>query len=188
MTLVTGARYLSRMDTRYTARPGSGPRLLLIAAAAAALSLAGCEADDSAVPDGAEPSEGLTAEQEEAVLAADWAYAEAWLTNEPDAIMRTLTDDAVIVPSGEPAIEGREAIREFWWPPDEPPTTVTGYAVRQQEAGGRPGFAYVRGTYSLSFDYDGALFETEGTYLSLLRRGDRGWRISHRMWNDHGLD
>ena len=47
---------------------------------------------------------------------------------------------------------------------------------------------YVRGTYSMSFEYDGQSFETEGTYLSLLRRGDRGWRISHRTWNDHGLD
>lgn len=169
-------------------RRRNGACLLFAAAAAAAFSLAGCEADDSSVPGASDRSEGLTAEQEEAVMAADWAYAEAWLTNEPDAIMRTLSDDAVIVPSGEPAIEGPEAIREFWWPADGPPTTVTGYAVRQQEAGGQPGFAYVRGTYSLSFDYDGALFETEGTYLSLLRRGDRGWRISHRMWNDHGLD
>lgn len=176
------------MDTRRTIRRRSRSRLLLAAATAAAVSLAGCEPDAAPVSDADDPSGGLTAEQEEAVMAADWAYAEAWLTNEPDAIMRTLTDDAVIVPSGEPAVEGPEAIREFWWPDDEPPTTVTGYAVRQREAGGVPGFAYVRGTYSLSFDYDGALFESEGTYLSLLRRGDRGWRISHRMWNDHGLD
>lgn len=147
---------------------------------------AACEGPDARDTDDA--SAGLTAEQKEAVLAADWAYAENWLANEPDAVMRTLSDDAVIVPSGEPAIEGSEAIREFWWPADQPPTTVTGYAVRQLEVGGLPGFAYVRGAYSLSFDYDGAQFESEGTYLSLLRRGDRGWRISHRLWNDHGLD
>lgn len=155
-------------------------------ALAVLLATAACEGQDARSTDDA--SAGLTAEQEEAVLAADWAYAKTWLANQPDAVMRTLSDDAVIVPSGAPAIEGSEAIREFWWPSDQPTTTVTGFAVRQLEVGGLPGFAYVRGDYSLSFDYDGVQFESEGTYLSLLRRGDRGWRISHRMWSDHGLD
>lgn len=150
----------------------------------AALVLASCAADTN--PTGRQPA--LSDEQREAMAAADWAYAEAWLSNEPETVMRTLTEDAVIVPSSMLPIEGPDAIRAFWWPEDEPPTTVTGFAVRQDEVGGSTGLGYVRGAYSMSFDYDGASFETEGTYLTLLRRGDHGWRISHRVWNDHGLD
>lgn len=172
-----------------------GRPVLLLAACAAAACTAEPAGERDAAGNGEPPAsateattEPITPETREAIAAADWAYAEAWLTNEPETVMRTLADSAVIIPSGMLPITGDEAIRAFWWPPDEPPTEVTGYAVRQEEVGGSGGLGFVRGTFSLNFTYDSAEFETEGSYLSLLRRGDRGWRISHRMWNDHGLD
>lgn len=124
-----------------------------------------------------------------AVKAADQAYAEAWLANDPDAVMATLTRDAVIVPSGMEPFEGPEAIRAFWFPPDSPATTVKEYRLDQDEVAASADLAYVRGSFTLAFDYDGDSYQNEGSYFSLLRRNDDGgWRISRRTWNDHQRD
>ena len=121
----------------------------------------------------------------QAIKAASQAYGTAWLSNDPELVMATLTDDAVVIPSGSAPIEGQEAIREFWWPKDSPPTTVTEFTSTQDEVGGHGDFGFVRGTFSLRFDYDGTGYSGAGTYISLLRRlPDGSWRISHRMWSD----
>ena len=119
------------------------------------------------------------------IRAADRAYADAWLTNEPERVMATLTADAVLGPSGLAVVEGTESIRAFWWPPGAPPTTVTGFTLVPAEAGGSGSLGFVRGSFILEFEYDGTAFSGRGNYLSLFRRGSDGsWRISHRMWND----
>lgn len=129
---------------------------------------------------------GLSDDDREAVAAADLSYAEAWLANDADSIMATLTQDAVIIPSGMDAIEGQEAIRTFWFPPDSRAATVNEYRLDQAEVNGSADLAYVRGSFTLAFDYDGDSYESEGTYLSLLRRAEDGrWRIARRTWNDH---
>lgn len=121
-----------------------------------------------------------------AVREADQAYATAWLANDPESLMATLTEDAVLVPSGIPAVEGVEAIREFWWSADSPPTTVTEFTAVQREIAGHGDLGFVRGSFTLRFEYDGENYSNRGTYISLLRRmPDGSWRISHRMWSDH---
>ena len=47
-----------------------------------------------------------------AVEAATQAYRTAWLTNDPDKVMATLTADAVISPSTLSPIKGADAIRK----------------------------------------------------------------------------
>ena len=134
--------------------------------------------------DGERP--GVAPADAEAIKAADQAYATAWLTGDPGQVMATLTEDAVIVPSGIPAIDGADEIRNFWWPADSPPTTVTGFTLVQQEAGGSGAFGFVRGSFSLEFEYDANTFSNSGDYISLLRRlPDGSWRIFYRLWNDH---
>ncbi len=120
-----------------------------------------------------------------AVRAADDAYAAAWLTNSPEQVMATLTTDGVIVPSGNPASSGPEAIREFWWPAGSPPATVTRFDQIQHEVGGSADLAFVRGGFELVFDYEGEEYTGLGEYMSLFRRMEDGsWRVSHRMWSD----
>jgi len=150
----------------------TGACLLLLAA--------GCSCSDS------RQQSDLSSSDVEAIKAADQAYATAWLRNNPDEVMATLTNDAVLIPSGLPQLEGTVRIREFWWPPDSPPTTVTEFTLRQGEAGGSGDFAYVRGSFTLGFEYDGETYSNTGDYLSILRKlPDSSWRISRRMWNDH---
>ena len=129
--------------------------------------------------------ESLSTTEIEAIKAASRAYGTAWLSNDPESVMATLTDDAVIVPSGMSSMQGEEAIRAFWWPEDSPPTMVTEFTSTEEEAGGHGGFGFVRGTFTLRFQYDGADFSSGGAYLCLMRRlPDDSWRISHRMWSD----
>ncbi|MEE9208418.1 MAG: DUF4440 domain-containing protein [Gemmatimonadota bacterium] len=121
--------------------------------------------------------------------AADDAYASAWLTNSPEQVMATLTADAVIVPSGNLASESPEAIREFWWPAGSPPATVTRLDQVQHEVGGSGDMAFVRGSFELVFDYEGAEYTGLGEYLSIFQRTEEGtWLISHRMWSDGPRD
>lgn len=121
----------------------------------------------------------------ESVKQADQAYATAWLANDAESVMATLTEDAVLLPSGIPAIEGAGAIREFWWPADSPPTTVIEFTSVQQEVAGHGDLAFVRGSFTLRFEYDEESYSSLGDYISLLRRlPDGSWRISHRMWSD----
>lgn len=121
-----------------------------------------------------------------AVAAADQAYAEGWLEGGADAVMSTLHEDVVIIGSGMNAREGSDAVREFWFPTNSPPTNVGHYELDQEEVGGSTDLAFVRGTFTLAFEYNGESFESEGTYLTLLRPDEMGeWRISHRTWNDH---
>ena len=84
------------------------------------------------------------------------------------------------------AVEGEAAIREFWFPPDAPPTVVTELTLDQREFGGEGDVGWVRGAFTLGFESDGASYTNHGTYLALFRRlPDGSWRMSHRMWNDH---
>ena len=136
------------------------------------------------VESGQRPS--LSSSETAAVRTASRAYASAWLTNDPEQVMATLTDDAVLSPSGNRFIEGTEAIREFWWPKDSPPSTISEFVMADREVSGFGDLAYVRGTFSLEFDYDGKAYSNAGNYLSILKRQpDGSWRISHHMWNDH---
>lgn len=137
--------------------------------------------------DGArENGSSLSATDSAAVVAADQAYADAWLSGDEGPVMGTLHEDAVIVPSGLDARAGSEAVREFWFPANSPPTIVERYELDQVDVGGSSALAYVRGTFTLSFRYEGEAFDSHGTYLTLLRPDEAGtWRISHRMWNDH---
>jgi ketosteroid isomerase-like protein len=127
----------------------------------------------------------LSSTRLQAVRAADRAYAEAWLANDRERVMATLTSDAVIMPSGIPALQGHPAIGGFWWPPDSPATRVTEFTLRQSEADGHGDLAFVRGEFTLRFNYDGKDYANRGDYLSLLRQQpDRSWKITHRTWND----
>ncbi len=160
----------------YTADRSSQARTLVVLAASLLTSLSGCS----------ETGDGPLASAEiEAIKAASRAYETAWLSNDPELVMATLTGDAVIVPSGMPSVQGEKAIRAFWWPEDSRPTTVTQFTSTEQEAGGHGDFGFVRGTFTLRFEYDGADYSSGGTYMSVLRRlPDGSWRISHRMWSD----
>lgn len=113
------------------------------------------------------------------------SYAEAWLTNDADAVMATFVDEPVLSPSGLPYLEGQDAARKFWFPADSPPTTVTEFVMLELEASGSGNLGFVRGTFRLAFEYDDASHENSGKFVTILRRSPDGvWRITHHIWDD----
>jgi uncharacterized protein (TIGR02246 family) len=125
-----------------------------------------------------------------AIRAVNEAYRAAWLANDSAAVMRTLTDDAVLIPHhGVAPVEGAAAIRDFWWPADGPPTTITEFSLSDQRIAGNAELAYVRGRFSIGWiqvEPDGGKrYGNEGNFLSILRRGpDGAWRIALQAWSD----
>jgi uncharacterized protein (TIGR02246 family) len=132
----------------------------------------------------------LSPEEIEAVRQAGAAYPAAWLANDFTAVMESLAHGAVLAPHhGDAPVEGLDAIRQHFWPPDGPPFTVTRFTMTPAEIDGVGDLAYVRGRMSMVFsiEADGTAqtFANEGNYLMILRRQDSGvWRIARYIWND----
>ncbi len=137
----------------------------------------------SAAPPGAALRPGDAA----AIRAATMAYRDAWLANDPDRVMATLTSDATLLPSGLAPIHGVVAIRAFWWPAAAPRTTVTAMELTIDEIDGAGDLAYVRGRGTLTFTTDdgSAPRSLSSTFINLVRRQSNGaWLIAERMWSD----
>jgi len=97
-----------------------------------------------------------------AVRAADWA-----------AVAATYTEDAMLLPPNQPAVVGREAIREWFaaFPP------LASMEIVDEEAGGCCDVAYVRGTYRLTIAPPGAdAIHDTGKYIEIRRKqADGAW-------------
>lgn len=126
-----------------------------------------------------------TANDLEQMKKASRAYAEAWLSNDEEAVMATLVPQPVLSPSGRPFLEGQEAARNFWFPKDTPPARVLKFETSELEAKISGPLGFVRGTFTLVFEWDRSTFTNHGTYIHILEKSDEdGWRISHHFWND----
>ena len=120
-----------------------------------------------------------------AMGAAARSYANAWLSNDADAVMATFVDEPVLSPSGLPYLEGQEAARAFWFPTNSPPTNVTAFELTEIEISGSGDLGYVRGTFRLAFEYDGDSYANHGKYVTILRKTEAGpWQITHHIWDD----
>lgn len=81
-----------------------------------------------------------------AIRTAIEAYRTAWLSGGEEAVLKTLTDDAVLIPPhGGPPVVGRAAMKKFWWPADGAPSKVTKLTIAIDEIGGSGVVAYARG-------------------------------------------
>jgi ketosteroid isomerase-like protein len=134
-------------------------------------------------------SGGLSVKDMAKIRAVNEAYATAWLKNDPDAVLNTPSNDAVLIPQGNRPVVGIEAIKKFWWPADGPRTTIKSFAITTDEIGGDGDVVYVRGSFQFSFSYEDkgrtSDLTNSGNYLMIMeRQSDVTWRISHRMWGD----
>ena len=112
-------------------------------------------------------------------------YVKAWLSNDADAVMATLTDDIVLQPHhGDAPVIGAEAVRA-WWFPEGPATVITAFTVETRSVAGYDSLAYAWGRSFVAWDYEGRSYSNEGNALSVLKKGKDGvWRIAHQIWND----
>jgi uncharacterized protein (TIGR02246 family) len=129
---------------------------------------------------------GLSAADTAAVRAVTQEYRDAWLANDPERVMATLTSDAVLLPSGLSPIVGDTSIRRFWWPETAPATRVTAMELQIQEIDGRDDLAIVRGLGTLTFTTGTSPSTSiQSTFVNVVRRRSDGrWLIARRMWSD----
>jgi uncharacterized protein (TIGR02246 family) len=133
-----------------------------------------------------QPAAADRAEVEQATL----AYRDAWLTNDAERVMATITTDAVIYPSTLPPIAGAERIRQFWFSAAGPPTRVTDMQLTIEEVTIEGDMAIVSGQGSLTFvtttnGLASAPRSQRSWHVNVLRRqADGRWRIWRRLWGD----
>ena len=121
-----------------------------------------------------------------ALKALDQAYATEWQEGDADAVMELFTEDATIVPHhGDAPIKGRQAIRDFWFNPDYPPTIVPEWKRKPAEVFVAGDIGVVRGRSRLVWEYDGVRTTIpEGNYVIIAERKVGGWRIRLLTFND----
>jgi ketosteroid isomerase-like protein len=140
-------------------------RAFVVAVLALGLASLACQ------PPAQEPA-GLSEEDVAAIKALMEANEQAGLAADWEAFFTHFTDDAVIMWPNRPAVEGLEAIKAVNW------ISAIEWEQSVVEIDGVDDLAYLRGTYSLLLDYEGAV-KDEGKYVNIVRRQpDGSWRYA----------
>ena len=92
------------------------------------------------------------------------------------AVAEVFTPDAVRLPSGEPPVQGHEAIALAL--EGSAPLLEARFAIEDLEVDGR--LAFANGTYRVRGP-DGV--ELSGKFLEVWKRTEAGWRIHRVMWD-----
>jgi len=113
-------------------------------------------------------------------------YRRAWLANDQEAVMKTLSRDAVLMPPhSAPAVIGEAPIRAYWWPSGSP-FTIDEFEQPLLEAYADGSLGYVRGTSRVSWTNDPngkkEKKESTSTFLAILKKDKGKWHITHLMW------
>ena len=121
-----------------------------------------------------------------ALNALDQVYATGWIAGDADGVMALFTDDATIVPHhGDMPIQGKDAIRNFWFNPDYPPTVVPEYRREPREILVLGDVGVVRGRSRLVWEYEGERTTIPvGNYVIIAVRQQKAWRIRLYTYND----
>jgi ketosteroid isomerase-like protein len=131
--------------------------------------VAGCQSSPAMLSDA-----DIRAHQAMSQEFLDRVGAEDW-----DGLSKMYTEDAVVMQPNQPALVGREAIRDFW--AAMPPIKELRFA--DDGITGEGDLAYVYGRYWLVFDLPGAPSD-EGKYLDVRQRQPDGrWLYIAEMAN-----
>lgn len=145
--------------------------------------LAGCSsaADDLSFTDS----------DREAIRSLLNGYASGWNASDPEqAILSLFTENPVLLPHhGAPQVEGKEALRNHFWPAGLAGFRVNSYDFEVMEITGSADQAYSRGRFSISFTFEenGGKLRTlgnAGNYVMIFRKEGEEWKISRYIWND----
>ena len=94
------------------------------------------------------------------------------------------SEDAVLIPPGEPLVRGRTAIEEYWKGAIES-GGVRDVSVETIDALSSGSLGYETGSFVLTVNgSNGEAIVDRGRYVELLRRGPDGkWYSTHGIWN-----
>ena len=123
-----------------------------------------------------------------AVKEASQQYGQAIVAADADKLATLADQDIILMPPGSPAVEGYDAVMEFFKQFPE----ITG-TIEPAEVDGGGNLANVRGNYSLTFQVnDTTQISEDGKYLEVWRRQEDGsWKVYWDIWNSNsaqGMD
>lgn len=136
---------------------------------------------------------GLSAEDRQEIPTIPEKFVKQALDGDWDGVADLYHPDAVQMPPDQPAVEGREAIRDALSRTlgVEGGVKLEDFSVSIREAAGIGDLVYVRATYrmkiSATVDGEEISVEQHGPYVNILRRDERGrWRIYRQIYGrDH---
>ena len=105
------------------------------------------------------------------------SYAQAYRSNDPDAMAALYADGAMLLPPGHELVKGRDSVRAFWSRGMEAGFEMATVSI---EVSGNAG--YVVGRYYVPPD-DEDDAETGKYIIALRRERDGVWRITADIWN-----
>jgi uncharacterized protein (TIGR02246 family) len=111
-------------------------------------------------------------------------FAAALNAADATAAAALYTEDAVLIPPGQPVVRGRQAIEEYWRGALEQ-GGVRDVSVETMDASSSGSLGYETGHFVLTFTGpDGEPVVERGRYVELLRREPDGrWLSTHGIWN-----
>jgi len=111
-------------------------------------------------------------------------FAAALNAKDAKAAAALYTEDAVLIPPGEPIVQGRAAIEEYWRGALES-GGIRDVSVETMDAHSSGSLGYETGSFVLTVNGpDGQPVVDRGRYVELLRRESDGtWRSTHGIWN-----
>lgn len=116
--------------------------------------------------------------------AADRLLA-ALRTNDPDALLALLADDAVLMPPNEAVLKGKAAVRT-WYEGFLTQMRTTSLTIGDREVllGGEWATEIARFEWVLTPVAGGLPVTDRGSYMQVWRRGEDGrWLFSRELWN-----
>ncbi len=115
-----------------------------------------------------------------AIRASSEAVSRLIVAGDFDGATHLYTEDAVVMPPGHPALEGRAALRS--WMESFP--KLSRFDLNQHEIEGQGDLAYVRGSYVMTLLTDQGPLETRGKYIEIHKRQlDGSWRLARDIFN-----
>jgi uncharacterized protein (TIGR02246 family) len=130
---------------------------------------------------------GLPPAERSAVLAAIERYRAGWLANDQEAVLRTFSDAAVLIPpqGGSRPLVGKQAIASYWWPAAGPATRILGFEQPVERVDGEGDFAAAFGSSRVEWTTSAApqAQSSRSRWTAVLRKGtDGAWRIASLAW------
>ena len=127
----------------------------------------------------------MSTEDEAAIRALAEAWHDGWVTGDADALLALYSADPVLLPQGQPAVRGREAILGMYRAAFEEFVIAGGGEILGLGVDGDLGYFW--STYALkatSRGGDGEPVEDSGNSLFIVRRQpDGSWKVTHLISN-----
>jgi uncharacterized protein (TIGR02246 family) len=118
-------------------------------------------------------------------VAADWRAG--WLAGDAEALLSLYADDPVLMPQGQPAISGKDAIRAIYQAVLKEVVIKSKGALMEVEASGDWGYFWSTYTLTATPKAGGRPIRSKGKSVFIVKRQPRGaWKIARLIDNSDG--